>query len=326
MIISRTPLRASFCGGGTDIDSFSYNEEEGGMVVSTTLQSYIHITVNKRFDDRVRVSYSKMELVDNFEDLEHELVREAMRITGITSGVEITTIADIPSRGTGLGSSSSVTVGLLNALHAFAGHHASPKQLAEEACMIEIEILNQPIGRQDQYAAAFGGINSILFSSERVEVMPLKINKNIVERIEAEFSLVFTGLSRSASKILSETSDSQEAKFKRLRLIRDQAFVSKKMLENGELEELGKLLANTWELKRELSQSISNDELDTIYDSLMDLGANGAKLLGAGGGGFFLVHGSSEFRERLFLSFGKDYKILPLKLDSYGSQIIYNAI
>ena len=326
MIISRTPLRASFCGGGTDIDSFSHTEEEGGIVVSTTLQSYIHVTVNKRFDDKVRVSYSKMELVDNFEDLEHELVREAMRITGITTGVEITTIADIPSRGTGLGSSSSVTVGLLNALHAFAGHIASPKQLAEEACMIEIEILNQPIGRQDQYAAAYGGINSILFSAERVEVMPLKINKNIIDRMEAEFSLVFTGISRSASKILSERSDSQEDKSKRLRLMRNQALSSINMLENGELEELGKLLANTWELKRQLSQSVSNDELDAIYNNLIDLGANGAKLLGAGGGGFFLVHGSPEFREKLLLNFGKDYKILPLKLDSYGSQIIYNAI
>ena len=141
-----------------------------------------------------------------------------------------------------------------------------------------------------------------------------------------EFSLVFTGISRSASKILSETSDSQEDKFKRLRLMRNQALSSINMLENGELEELGKLLANTWELKRQLSQSVSNDELDAIYNNLIDLGANGAKLLGAGGGGFFLVHGSPEFREKLLLNFGKDYKILPLKLDSSGSQIIYNAI
>ena len=326
MIISRTPLRASFCGGGTDIDSFSFNEEDGGMVVSTALQSYIHVTVNKRFDDRVRVSYSKMELVDNFEDLEHELIREAMRITGITSGVEITTIADIPSRGTGLGSSSSVTVGLLNALHAFAGRNASPKQLAEEACMIEIDILKEPIGRQDQYAAAFGGINCISFSSEKVEVMPLKINENIIGRIEDEFSLIFTGLSRSASKILSESSDSSELKIKRLREIRSHALYTKTMLENGELKELGKLLAETWELKRELSQSVTNDTLDSLYECLLDMGANGAKLLGAGGGGFFLTQGPPEFRTKLLLNFGKDYKILPLKLDFNGSQIIYNTI
>ena len=326
MIISRTPLRASFCGGGTDIDSFSCNEEDGGMVVSTALQSYIHVTVNKRFDDRVRISYSKMELVENFEDLEHELIREAMRITGVTSGVEITTIADIPSRGTGLGSSSSVTVGLLNALHAFAGRNASPKQLAEEACMIEIDILKQPIGRQDQYAAAFGGINCISFSSEKVEVMPLKINENIIGRIEDEFSLIFTGLSRSASKILSESSDSPELKIKRLREIRSHALSSKRMLENGELKELGKLLAETWELKRELSQSVTNDTLDSLYECLLDMGANGAKLLGAGGGGFFLTQGPPEFRTKLLLNFGKDYKILPLKLDFNGSQIIYNTI
>ena len=326
MIISRTPLRASFCGGGTDIDSFSFNEEDGGMVVSTALQSYIHVTVNKRFDDRVRISYSKMELVENFEDLEHELIREAMRITGVTSGVEITTIADIPSRGTGLGSSSSVTVGLLNALHAFAGRNASPKQLAEEACMIEIDILKQPIGRQDQYAAAFGGINCISFSSEKVEVMPLKINENIIGRIEDEFSLIFTGLSRSASKILSESSDSSELKIKRLREIRSHALYTKTMLENGELKELGKLLAETWELKRELSQSVTNDTLDSLYECLLDMGANGAKLLGAGGGGFFLTQGPPEFRTKLLLNFGKDYKILPLKLDFNGSQIIYNTI
>jgi D-glycero-alpha-D-manno-heptose-7-phosphate kinase len=214
----------------------------------------------------------------------------------------------------------------LNALHAFAGRNASPKQLAEEACMIEIDILKQPIGRQDQYAAAFGGINCISFSSEKVEVMPLKINENIIGRIEDEFSLIFTGLSRSASKILSESSDSSELKIKRLREIRSHALSSKRMLENGELKELGKLLAETWELKRELSQSVTNDTLDSLYECLLDMGANGAKLLGAGGGGFFLTQGPPEFRTKLLLNFGKDYKILPLKLDFNGSQIIYNTI
>ena len=150
MIISRTPVRVSFCGGGTDLDWFANSEENGGLVTSLALNRHIHVTVNARFDDKVRVSYSKMELVDNFEDIEHELVREAMRMTGVTSGVEITTIADIPSRGTGLGSSSTVTVGLLNALHNFAGRQVSAEQLAEEACKIEIDILGQPIGRQDQ--------------------------------------------------------------------------------------------------------------------------------------------------------------------------------
>ena len=170
MIISRTPVRVSFCGGGTDIDSFSLSEPRGGRVVSLALDRHIHVTVNRRFDDKVRLSYSKMELVDDFEDLEHELAREAMRMTGVTSGVEITTIADIPSRGTGLGSSSAVTVGLLNALYAYAGRETSAEQLAREACEIEIDILEQPIGRQDQYASAYGGINSIRFDTEGVSV------------------------------------------------------------------------------------------------------------------------------------------------------------
>jgi len=173
MIISRTPVRVSFCGGGTDVDSFASSEPNGGMVTSLALNRHIHVTVNRRFDDKVRVSYSSMETVDDFEDLNHELVREAMRLTGVTSGVEITTIADIPSRGTGLGSSSAVTVGLLNALHRFAGREVSAEQLAEEACQIEIDVLGQPIGRQDQYAAAFGGVNSIRFGADGVEIEPL---------------------------------------------------------------------------------------------------------------------------------------------------------
>ena len=221
MIISRTPLRASFCGGGTDIDSFSKSEEIGGKVVSLAIDKYIHVLVNKRFDERVRVSYSSLELVDDFEDLKHELVREAMRLTGVTSGVEITTIADIPSRGTGLGSSSTVTVGLLNALHKFAGRDASPDQLAEEACLIEIDILGQPIGRQDQYAAAFGGINVISFDSEGVRVEPIMVSCE--SQIRDEFTLVFTGLSRSASEVLREVPRDPNNKLTRLRKIRNQA-------------------------------------------------------------------------------------------------------
>ncbi|MGY8701696.1 MAG: GHMP family kinase ATP-binding protein, partial [Candidatus Poseidoniales archaeon] len=151
MMISRTPLRVSFCGGGSDLPAFYRQSAEGGCVTSLSLAAHIHVIVNKRFGDDIRLSYSKTEIVDDFEDLQHELVREAMRITGVTSGVEITTIADIPSRGTGLGSSSAVTVGLLNALHSFAGNQVSSEKLAEQACKIEIEVLAQPIGRQDQY-------------------------------------------------------------------------------------------------------------------------------------------------------------------------------
>ena len=291
------------------------------MVTSLALDRHIHVTVNRRFDDSVRVSYSSMEMVDNFENLEHELVREAMRMTGVTSGVEITTIADIPSRGTGLGSSSAVTVGLLNALHRFAGHDASPEQLAEEACRIEIDILGQPIGRQDQYAAAFGGVNSISFGLDGVEVNPVKISLNVVERLSEEFTLVFTGTSRSASEVLSETPEDPADKLTRLRVIRGQADAVRGMLESGDLAGLGSLIGEAWDSKRGISSGISNDELDAMHNRIMAMGASGAKLLGAGGGGFFLVHGGEGLRERL-AELGPEHRLIPLGIDVEGSVII----
>ena len=325
MIISRTPVRVSFCGGGTDVDWFAESEPNGGRVTSLALSRHIHVTVNARFDDRVRVSYSKMEIVDDFEELEHELVREAMRLTGVTSGIEITTIADIPSRGTGLGSSSTVTVGLLNALHRFAGREVSAAQLADEACRIEIDVLGQPIGRQDQYAAAFGGINSISFTGEGVDVDPLDLGDDVLERLESEFTLVFTGMSRRASSVLSESPEDESDRLARLRTIRTQADEARAHLECGDLSGLGELLEVAWQAKRGITASVSNEELDALHDRLLNLGANGAKLLGAGGGGFFLVHGDTTLRERLTAELGANHRIIPLSVDFFGSRIIHDG-
>ncbi len=322
MIISRTPVRVSFCGGGTDVDWFASSEPNGGLVTSLALDRHIHVTVNRRFDDRVRVSYSSMEMVDDFEDLEHELVREAMRMTGVTSGVEITTIADIPSRGTGLGSSSAVTVGLLNALHRFAGNDASPEQLAEEACRIEIDVLGQPIGRQDQYAAAFGGVNSISFGADGVEINPVKISPYVSKRLSEEFTLVFTGTSRSASEVLSEVPDDPADKLARLRVIRGQADVARGLLESGDLAGMGSLIGEAWDSKRGISSGISGEKIDSLHSRIMAMGATGAKLLGAGGGGFFLVHGGEELRDRL-VELGSEHRLIPLGMDVEGSVIIY---
>jgi len=286
------------------------------------LDRHIHVTVNRRFDDRVRVSYSSMETVDDFEDLEHELVREAMRMTGVTSGVEITTIADIPSRGTGLGSSSAVTVGLLNALHRFAGNDTSPKQLAEEACRIEIDILGQPIGRQDQYAAAFGGVNSISFGADGVEINPVKISPYVSKRLSEEFTLVFTGTSRSASEVLSEAPDDPADKLARLRVIRGQADVARGLLESGDLAGMGSLIGEAWDSKRGISSGISGEKIDSLHSRIMAMGATGAKLLGAGGGGFFLVHGGRELRDRMD-ELGPEHRLIPLGVDGVGSVIIH---
>ena len=325
MIISRTPVRVSFCGGGTDVDWFSTSSEKGGMVTSLAIDRYIHVIVNRRFDERIRLSYSKLEVVDNFEDLEHELVRESMRITGVTSGVEITTIADIPSRGTGLGSSSAVTVGLLNALHCFAGRNVSASQLASEACEIEIKILGQPIGRQDQYAAAFGGINSIRFCSDgNVIVDPINISEKIQSNISDEFTLIFTGQNRSASAVLLNSEEEGKSAIDNLIRIREQADEARDFLSSGDLSKLGLLLNEAWSMKRGISSNVSNDFLDEMYSQIMSNGANGAKLLGAGGGGFFLVHGDQQLREKLQSDFSSEHRMLPLNIDFNGSSIIFN--
>lgn len=323
MIISRTPLRVSFCGGGTDIDGFSMSEPSGGRVVSTAINKYVYVTMNRRFDDRIRISYSSMEDVDSVSRIQHGLVREAMRLTGIESGVEITTIADIPGRGTGLGSSSSVTVGLLNAMHSFQGREPSKEQLAEEACKIEIEIMGAPIGRQDQYAASFGGINSISFGEGGVAVEPIEIENDLLSRVSRNFTLVFTGMTRSASKVLSEESEDELDKSNRMRVIREHADKAAIMFQNGDLDSIGDLLNETWNAKRGISSLITNQSIDELHGRVMSSGAKGAKLLGAGNGGFLLVYGGDGLRNTLQRELGPGFRMFPLDIDFSGSVIIH---
>lgn len=323
VIISRTPLRVSFCGGGTDLDQFSMNNSSGGRVVSLAIDRFVYVTINRRFDDSIRVSYSSTENAESIDDVQHDLVREAMRLTGTESGVEITTIADIPGRGTGLGSSSSVTVGLLHAMHAFHGRKISKEQLAEEACKIEIEILGAPIGRQDQYAGAFGGINSISFGSNGVIVEPIDVSDELITEISNRFSLVFTGLTRSANKVLSQVVEDIESKNSSLKEIRDHADLAAGMIESGDLDSLGLLLNSSWLAKRETSPNVSNDEIDKLYNQLISSGAKGAKLLGAGSGGFFLVYGEDSLRQQLTNKLDEEKRIIPVGIDFSGSQIIY---
>ena len=298
-------------------------ESSGGRVVSTAINKYVYVTMNRRFDDRIRISYSSMEDVDSVSQIQHGLVREALRLTGIESGVEITTIADIPGRGTGLGSSSSVTVGLLNAMHSFQGRNPSKEQLAEEACKIEIEIMGAPIGRQDQYAAAFGGINSIRFGDEGVTVEPIEIENDMLSNISSNFTLVFTGMTRSASKVLSEESEDEQDKSRRMRVIRDHADKAAMMFQNGDLDSIGGLLNETWNAKRGISSLITNQSIDELHGKVMSSGAKGAKLLGAGNGGFLLVYGDGGLRETLMGELGSEFRMFPLEIDFSGSVIIH---
>lgn len=319
MLISRTPVRVSFCGGGTDLAAFYRNHPDGGLVTSVAMQSYIYVTVNKRFDESVRLSYSRTEIVDDFEKLNHELAREAMRMTGVTSGVEITTIADIPGKGTGLGSSSSVTVGLLHALHTYAGRDVDAETLASQACQIEIEVLGATIGKQDQYAAAYGGLNRIQFNSdESVDVLPLE-GETMFELSE-NFCLVWTGITRKATPILERQSESTSKKMGDLSAMRHQAEEVSSLIQTGDWEAVGRLLSDAWQVKRSLVKGISNPEIDALYEKLMELGCSGGKLLGAGGGGFILVQTPPGVQQAILDSLPN--KVIPLKPDQSGSSIL----
>ena len=290
MIISRTPLRVSFSGGGTDLPAFY--QLEPGAVVSTAIKKYIYIIVNERFDNTIRVSYNKTEIVSSVDEIKHPIVREALKLVGIDQGVEIVSVADIPA-GTGLGSSSSFTVGLLNALYAYKGCLKTAEELASEACHIEIDILGSPIGKQDQYIAAYGGICYIQFNpDETVCVTPLIVRKQVKELLEQRLLMYYVGNSHNATNILSEqkANTRQEDKFRNLKEMRGLALEIRECLLNGfDPAGFGQILHQDWLLKRQLARGISDTFIDSCYNRALDAGALGGKLLGAGGGGFLLI-------------------------------------
>lgn len=324
MIITRTPLRISFAGGGTDLPAFY--RQEAGAVVSTAINKYIYITVNRKFDHKIRVSYSETEIVDSVDDLKHDLIRESLRLVGIDGGIEITSISDIPSQGTGLGSSSSYTVGLLNALYAYKGQLVGAERLAREACHIEIEVCRKPIGKQDQYIAAYGGLKFIEFlPDESVVVTPLLRERHAREELQNHLLLLYTGLTRSADSILAEqarnTADSAQTRA-RLQTLRALADRVHEALCCGDLREFGRCLHENWSAKRQLAAGISNSQIDCWYDTAMAHGAWGGKLLGAGGGGFLLFVAPPE-RHPPIIAALPQLKPVHIHLESQGSRIIY---
>ncbi len=321
MIISRTPLRVSFAGGGSDLRAFY--QHEPGAVTSTAIQKYIYVTVNKKFDDSIRVSYSNTEMVDHIDDLKHGLVREAMKLTGIDKGVEITTIADIPSKGTGLGSSSSLTVGLLNALYAYKGTIKSRRTLAKEACKIEIEILGEPIGKQDQFIAAFGGIQHIQFNpDESVYVDPVICPVEVKRKLEQNLMLFYTGITRKSSTILKEQTKNIKDKMDALHKMKVLSEDVRDSINRHDVDNVGKILHQGWLFKRELASGITNPEIDDYYQSAIGAGAIGGKILGAGGGGFVLVYCLKENQDKVRAALSKLTEI-KFKIEPQGSKIIY---
>jgi D-glycero-alpha-D-manno-heptose-7-phosphate kinase len=325
VIISRTPFRVSLVGGGSDIRQ--YYRTRPGTVIATAIKRYMYVTVNKRFDDSLRVSYTKTEIVARAKDLQHDLIREALAIVGIQGGVEITTIADLPA-GIGLASSSTVTVGVLNALHAFLGRHVSADQLAREACEVEIERLKRPIGKQDQYIAAYGGFQRIRFNSnETVEVNPIICSEKTSRHLSSRLMLFYTGIQRSASAILAETTrrlGSDAALRGTLDQMVSLAEELRSHLLRQDATQVGTLLARAWELKKQTGSTVSNGTLDAYYTRARRAGAEGGKVLGAGGGGCLLLHVPRTHQtavRRSMLRAG--LKEVPFGLEPEGSKIIY---
>ncbi len=292
MIITRTPLRISFAGGGSDLKAFY--EQEQGAVVSTAIDKYIYITVNPKFDHKIRASYSVTEIVDSASELKHELIREALYLLDLKEGIEITSISDIPSEGTGLGSSSSYTVGLLNALYAYKGHMAGAERLADEACHIEIDRCRKPIGKQDQYIAAYGGLQYIRFNPDgSVYTDPVICSPATRKRLQSRLLLLYTGLTRSADDILTEQRQetrSNEAKRASLRRMVGLAGQLCEALGRDDIDAFGEILHAGWLEKRKLASNISNRRIDEWYERARSVGAIGGKVLGAGGGGFLLLY------------------------------------
>lgn len=324
MIISRTPLRMSFVGGGSDLPVFY--RRFGGAVVSTAIDRYVYIQVNPKFDDRIRVSYSRTEEAGSIERIKHPLVREAMKLAGPKGGIEITSVADIPAKGTGLGSSSTFTIGLLHALHAFQGRHASAETLARECCEIEIGRCGEPIGKQDQYAAAYGGFNFIRFNpDDSVSVDPIICRRTTIAELQDRILVFYTGLTRSASSVLKNQQtavDSQKKKQNTMRRMVDLAVSLKSELERNNLDAFGEIIHENWELKRSLTAQISNDRIDAWYAAARKAGATGGKLLGAGSGGFMMFYAPKDRHEAITRAL-KDLRKVDFRFESAGSRIIF---
>ncbi len=322
MIISQTPLRISLSGGGTDLANY-YNPHEG-FVVSTAIDKYIYVIVKERFDDLIYVDYSTKEIISNINDIKHDLVREAAKLTGITNGFEVMMFADIPSEGSGLGSSSSLTVGLLHAFYQYLGKLVTAEQLALEACKIEIELLKRPIGKQDQYIAAYGGLRTFKFCKDgAVEVNPINVESDPKRKLGSNLLLFFTDTTRKAASILEEQNKNIVNKLEFHHKIKELAFDTLQGLNSLDINRVGENLKINWELKKQLASNVSNPDIDKMYNLAMDGGALGAKISGAGGGGFLLVYCERDKQDTLRRSLRK-YRELPFLLEKYGSKIIFD--
>jgi D-glycero-alpha-D-manno-heptose-7-phosphate kinase len=326
LIITRSPLRISLGGGGTDLAS--YYRDHTGFVIAAAMDKYVYITVHEPFTNQVIVKYSKLEAVERASDLQHPIVREALRLSGIETHIEIASMSDIPA-GTGLGSSGSFTTALLRGLHMLRREAIPARELAEEACHIEIDVLGEPIGKQDQYIAAFGGLTCFTYRPDGyVDVEPLRVSAETLHNLEDNLMLFFTGYTRNASAILkdqdSRSKQKDQSMIDNLHFVKELGFRSKEALESGNLEKFAELMHVHWEHKRARSQGMSNSQIDEYYALAREHGALGGKLIGAGGGGFLMFYSEEKTRLRHALV-GAGLREVRFRFDFAGAQVVANS-
>lgn len=322
MIIVQTPLRVSLFGGGTDFRAFFL--KEGGCVLSSAINKYIFVTIKSRFDRKLRIGYTKTEMVDDVSEIEHELIREAFTMTGIKCGVEITTMGDIPARGSGLGSSSTVTVGALHAMYALKGEIVTAECLARQACAIEIDRLGKPVGIQDQYIAAYGGLCFMEFLTDgQVLIQKIELSADQKRYLNERLLLFFTGVTRSSETILDEQTKNIDDRSNVLREMKNIAYTVRDEVQAGNLDAIGEALNISWQLKKQLASKISNSKIDEIYKSARRAGAIGGKITGAGGGGFLILYCPLDKQEDIRSELS-NLQELPFQLEHDGSKVIFN--
>lgn len=326
MIISKTPLRMSFFGGGTDFKDYYEKGKYGyGAVISTALNMYVYIMVCKRFDDKIRVCYTQNEFVDSVDQIQHNIIREALRLVGIENGIDIVYSADIPlsSAGVGLASSSALAVGVLNALYTYKGEHASPERLARMACEIEINRLKNPIGIQDQYACAYGGFRVYKFWADgNVSATPVSAPRKHIVELKKNLVLYYTGMTRISSEILREQKENIADKTGVLDQMLEMVNTATHKLQDGEIRQWGEMLDKAWVMKKSLATKISNQDINDMYEKAKEAGTIGGKVLGAGGGGFLLLYvpdGNKSNVDNVL----RDYKKIDFDFENEGSRIIF---
>ncbi len=327
MIVSRAPVRFSLGGGGTDLPS--YSREHGGFVVAAAVDKFVNVCVARRFQNTIRLAYSESEIVDSVDQIKHRIFRAALEMAKIPNGLELHSLADVPAN-TGLGSSSSFTVALLNGLHAFKREFVPAEQLAREACQLEIELLKEPIGKQDQYIAAYGGVSAMTFHPDgTVEVERLPLKDDVVDELESNLVIYYSGVERAASSVLKEQAktivDNKDAAVARMHRIKELGYETKRILLAGQTDTYGEMLHEHWTNKRKLAANMSDSSIDEHYDVARKAGAIGGKLMGAGGGGFFMFYVRAADRRHVHDALtSRGLRPLRFRFDFDGARIMAN--